>query len=154
MRTWAAPQPSRCRPCPAMRRDTGRPTATATSMPVSLHTNTHTHTHKRITAALIAPSPPHLLPPPLIYRLCCDFEASGTEFTSPFLANHYCQREVFMGAVNMDASCERGRKSLTPRSSTPSHVFFSIYFHFVSEGSGNQSFGRPACCRSTHYFSG
>lgn len=35
VRSWAAPRPSRCRPCPTMRRDAGRPTATETSTLVS-----------------------------------------------------------------------------------------------------------------------
>lgn len=39
VRPWAAPRPSRCRPCPAMRRDAARPTATATSSPVSSRTD-------------------------------------------------------------------------------------------------------------------
>lgn len=37
VRPWAAPRPSRCRPCPTMRRDAARPTATETSSLVSSH---------------------------------------------------------------------------------------------------------------------
>lgn len=50
-----------------------------------------------------------------------------------------------MGAVNMDSSCERGRKSLTPQSLIPHMYFFSTSFHFVSEGSETSHLGgQPA----------
>ena len=64
VRPWAAPRPSRCRPCPAMRTDAGaRPTATETSSQVHsltrllahsltcslthslMHSLTHSRTH-------------------------------------------------------------------------------------------------------------
>ena len=52
VRPWAAPRPSRCRPCPAMRTDAGaRPTATETSSQVHsltrllAHSLTHSLAH-------------------------------------------------------------------------------------------------------------
>lgn len=47
VRPWAAPRPSRCRPCPTMRRDAARPTAMGTSSLVRTHTHTRIQVHTR-----------------------------------------------------------------------------------------------------------
>ena len=92
MRPWAAPRPSRCRPCPTMRRDAARPTATETSSPVSTHTHTHTHTHTKMSikasqlhfTPLIAQRRPIAPSALTIYSLHYSSQSSGSVLSSPF----------------------------------------------------------------------